>query len=251
MAPIAPALGRISTGLAATYAGGAAGPGGAPRRGNLHAQSVPLSKLARSSRPAGAAEGGLPSRSPPLSTTSPVSVLGRRSLNDDGNGAKGADGRPSSECYEDAGHAEELADARTWLVSGETSGGDVWRSGVAGGALLGPAVQMLLAHHSFAAAITCALPTVFRCPSNTPGPLTPSFPSAPSSLPPAGLKRYFHGKRMQGLLSARALRILDFGCDTLLDDPYKPLALWEIIERWGTRDGGGRGQPRGKKGEGG
>lgn len=49
--------------------------------------------------------------------------------------------------------------------------------------------------------------------------------------PPPGLKRYFHGKRMQGLLSARGLRILDFGCDTLLDDPYRPMALWDIIER--------------------
>jgi hypothetical protein len=57
---------------------------------------------------------------------------------------------------------------------------------------------------------------------------------------PPGLKRYFHGKRMAGLLSARGLRILDYGCDTLLDDPTRPVALWDVIERWaGGRPGFG------------
>eukprot|EP00879_Flechtneria_rotunda_P004544 GHRR01004799.1.p1 GENE.GHRR01004799.1~~GHRR01004799.1.p1 ORF type:complete len:1688 (+),score=648.93 GHRR01004799.1:153-5216(+) len=47
----------------------------------------------------------------------------------------------------------------------------------------------------------------------------------------SGLKRYFHAKRMEGLLSARGLRILDYSCDTLLDEPHKRLALWGIISR--------------------
>jgi hypothetical protein len=45
----------------------------------------------------------------------------------------------------------------------------------------------------------------------------------------AGLKRYFHAKRMEGLLSARGLRILDNGCEVLLEVPEKPLHLWCII----------------------
>ena len=53
----------------------------------------------------------------------------------------------------------------------------------------------------------------------------------PRPRPPPGLKRCFHAKRMQGLLSARGLRILDYGCDTILDDPYQPMALWDVIER--------------------
>jgi hypothetical protein len=49
----------------------------------------------------------------------------------------------------------------------------------------------------------------------------------------AGLKRYFHAKRMEGLLSARGLRILDSGCDELLEgEEGKPLQLWAIIRRW-------------------
>jgi hypothetical protein len=46
---------------------------------------------------------------------------------------------------------------------------------------------------------------------------------------PTGLKRYFHAKRMEGLLSARGLRILDSGCEVLLEVPHKPLHLWSII----------------------
>jgi hypothetical protein len=45
----------------------------------------------------------------------------------------------------------------------------------------------------------------------------------------AGLKRYFHAKRMEGLLSARGLRILDSGCEVLLEHPEQPLRLWSII----------------------
>lgn len=47
----------------------------------------------------------------------------------------------------------------------------------------------------------------------------------------SGLKRYFYGKRMEGLLSARGLRILDAGCEVGLEDPSKPLDLWRIISR--------------------
>eukprot|EP00878_Enallax_costatus_P024415 GHUV01026053.1.p1 GENE.GHUV01026053.1~~GHUV01026053.1.p1 ORF type:complete len:446 (+),score=124.99 GHUV01026053.1:140-1339(+) len=45
----------------------------------------------------------------------------------------------------------------------------------------------------------------------------------------SGLKRYFHSKRMEGLLSARGLRILDGSCEIALEDPRKPLALWRHI----------------------
>eukprot|EP00882_Tetradesmus_deserticola_P033672 GHRQ01038482.1.p2 GENE.GHRQ01038482.1~~GHRQ01038482.1.p2 ORF type:complete len:273 (+),score=93.83 GHRQ01038482.1:112-819(+) len=47
----------------------------------------------------------------------------------------------------------------------------------------------------------------------------------------SGLKRYFHGKRMEGLLSARGLRILDAGCEVGLEDPSKPLRLWGNLSR--------------------
>jgi hypothetical protein len=46
-----------------------------------------------------------------------------------------------------------------------------------------------------------------------------------------GLKRYFYSKRMEGLLSARGLRILDNSCDFALENPYKPLRLWCIVRR--------------------
>eukprot|EP00882_Tetradesmus_deserticola_P034034 GHRQ01038931.1.p1 GENE.GHRQ01038931.1~~GHRQ01038931.1.p1 ORF type:complete len:508 (+),score=242.21 GHRQ01038931.1:112-1524(+) len=51
----------------------------------------------------------------------------------------------------------------------------------------------------------------------------------------SGLKRYFHGKRMEGLLSARGLRILDAGCEVGLEDPSKPLRLWGNLSRDATR----------------
>jgi hypothetical protein len=48
----------------------------------------------------------------------------------------------------------------------------------------------------------------------------------------AGLKRYFYGKRMEGLLSARGLRILDAACEVGLEDPSKPVRLWGSMSRW-------------------
>lgn len=56
----------------------------------------------------------------------------------------------------------------------------------------------------------------------------------------AGLKRYFVGKRLNGLLSVEGLRILQYACDKAADDPETPLSVWtelqkEIGGRWGTR----------------
>lgn len=34
---------------------------------------------------------------------------------------------------------------------------------------------------------------------------------------------------MEGLLSARGLRILDNACEVLLEAPQKPLHLWSIL----------------------
>jgi len=39
----------------------------------------------------------------------------------------------------------------------------------------------------------------------------------------AGLKRYFHSKRGEGLLSAQGLRILDYACDCAINCPHQPL----------------------------
>ncbi|WIA16848.1 hypothetical protein OEZ85_013781 [Tetradesmus obliquus] len=47
----------------------------------------------------------------------------------------------------------------------------------------------------------------------------------------SGLKRYFYGKRMDGLLSAAGLRILDSACEVALEDPTKPLRLWGSLSR--------------------
>ncbi|BDA42347.1 probable Na(+)/H(+) antiporter NhaH at N-terminal half [Coccomyxa sp. Obi] len=46
-----------------------------------------------------------------------------------------------------------------------------------------------------------------------------------------GLKRYFHGKRLEGLLSTQALRVLDNAMDTIIDKPDRPLKGWTILER--------------------
>ncbi|KAK9789036.1 hypothetical protein WJX73_003859 [Symbiochloris irregularis] len=46
-----------------------------------------------------------------------------------------------------------------------------------------------------------------------------------------GFKRYFHGKRIEGLLSSRGLRILDNACDAELEHPERPLSLWTIIDK--------------------
>ena len=47
----------------------------------------------------------------------------------------------------------------------------------------------------------------------------------------AGLKRHFCAKRAAGLLSARALRVLDTACAEAIDVPASPLALWAAVER--------------------
>ncbi|PRW44236.1 Sodium hydrogen exchanger 7 [Chlorella sorokiniana] len=47
----------------------------------------------------------------------------------------------------------------------------------------------------------------------------------------AGLKRYFHAKRGEGLLSTKGLRILDYACDRAADCAYQPLDIWSVAER--------------------
>jgi hypothetical protein len=252
MAPIAPALGRISTGLAAAYGGGP--PPAQARRADLHAQSMPAASLARGSRRAGApgsaaggshsdlraaagaagSAGGGPSRTGSsgglLGLTS--SILGRGSWRD---AVKlGRTSWTPSEGGEAKVNEEALADARTWLVSGAPRGA----AGLAGPAgpagLVGFCGRSQRSDSRLAAECSASPPRacIFRC-----APTLLPLPSPPT--PCAGLKRYFHGKRMQGLLSARGLRILDFGCDTLLDDPYNPVALWDVIERCVWVEGGG------------
>ncbi|GFH19949.1 Na_H_Exchanger domain-containing protein, partial [Haematococcus lacustris] len=43
----------------------------------------------------------------------------------------------------------------------------------------------------------------------------------------SGLKRHFHAKHTEGLLSDRGLRLLDWCCDSALDEADTPLDLWE------------------------
>lgn len=47
----------------------------------------------------------------------------------------------------------------------------------------------------------------------------------------AGLKRYFHEKRAQGLLTGRGILVLDHACDAAMDDSEQPLLIWAIVER--------------------
>ena len=54
------------------------------------------------------------------------------------------------------------------------------------------------------------------------------------------LKRHFHAKRADGLLSTRAARALDTACDAAIDEPSRPLDLWAAVERdvtarWASR----------------
>ena len=54
------------------------------------------------------------------------------------------------------------------------------------------------------------------------------------------LKRHFHAKRADGLLSGRATRVLDTACDEAIDEPAAPLRLWGAVERdvtarWASR----------------
>lgn len=48
----------------------------------------------------------------------------------------------------------------------------------------------------------------------------------------SGIKRYFHGKRGEGLLSARGMQLLDFICDVQMDHAERPLFMWAYAERW-------------------
>ena len=48
----------------------------------------------------------------------------------------------------------------------------------------------------------------------------------------SGIKRYFHGKRGEGLLSARGMQLLDFICDVQMDHADRPLFMWAYAERW-------------------
>jgi len=47
----------------------------------------------------------------------------------------------------------------------------------------------------------------------------------------AGLKRYFHDKRGQGLLSGRGMLVLDHACDVAMDGSSSPLVMWSSLER--------------------
>ena len=47
----------------------------------------------------------------------------------------------------------------------------------------------------------------------------------------AGLKRYFHDKRRQGLLSGRGMVVLDHACDVAMDASFSPLVMWSSLER--------------------
>ena len=47
----------------------------------------------------------------------------------------------------------------------------------------------------------------------------------------SGLKKYFHGKRAEGLLSARGMQLLDFMCDLQMDHAEEPLFMWSLTEK--------------------
>lgn len=46
----------------------------------------------------------------------------------------------------------------------------------------------------------------------------------------SGLKRYFHSKRAEGLLSGQGVRILDFACDIAMDSADEPLSVWSSVQ---------------------
>lgn len=48
-----------------------------------------------------------------------------------------------------------------------------------------------------------------------------------------GLKRYFHGKRAEGLLGANGVQLLDYACDLQMDHSEKALFMWGLVERRG------------------
>ena len=47
----------------------------------------------------------------------------------------------------------------------------------------------------------------------------------------AGLKRYFHEKRGQGLLTGPGILVLDHACDAAMDSSAHPLIIWKLVER--------------------
>ncbi len=48
----------------------------------------------------------------------------------------------------------------------------------------------------------------------------------------AGLKRYFHAKRGEGLLSAEGMQLLDHACDLAMDRADHPLDIWSTVRRY-------------------
>ena len=47
----------------------------------------------------------------------------------------------------------------------------------------------------------------------------------------SGIKRYFHGKRAEGLLSARGMQLLDYTCDVQMDHADRALFMWQMAEK--------------------
>ena len=47
----------------------------------------------------------------------------------------------------------------------------------------------------------------------------------------AGLKKYYHAKQREGLLSGAGTQILDWACSIAMDDPDRPLNIWQIVHR--------------------
>ena len=47
----------------------------------------------------------------------------------------------------------------------------------------------------------------------------------------AGFKRYFHGKRSEGLLSARGMQVLEYATNMQIDAADTPLFLWATVEK--------------------
>jgi hypothetical protein len=45
-----------------------------------------------------------------------------------------------------------------------------------------------------------------------------------------GLKRYFHTKHEEGLLSGQGMRILDYCCGVAADHPEDAIDLWTSVE---------------------
>ena len=48
----------------------------------------------------------------------------------------------------------------------------------------------------------------------------------------AGLKKYYHAKQREGLLSGRGTQVLDWACSIAMDEPDRPLNVWQIVHRY-------------------